>query len=168
MESATTLTVRNPLSKVIPNEHPFVEELEKIRVALRGPKGSSLSELAASTMRAADREAAYYEWLCQEFRLRSCSPPPLAGCIEMMQELLVIRSISNVEFDNEIDGCIDVRVGTISIGWIGVEEGTYTPMFRDLQRFQERTWDHPTNPTLEDAKAWIIEQWEETKQGLLG
>lgn len=175
MESTTTVTLslllpehENPFWKGISREHSLAEELENIRMSLRGAKDSNLSELAAVTMQAADREAAFHEWLCQEYRVRGWSPPPDAGCKELMQTLLTIVSISTIEFDREIDGCIDVRIGTVSIGWIGVDEGIYTPMFRDFQELQYRTWNHPENPTLEDAKAWITEQWEELKKGLTG
>lgn len=76
--------------------------------------------------------------------------------------------IPEVEFGVEIDGCIEAKVGAIIIGWIAITEGGYTPMYYDFQRFQQRTWRHPVHATLAEAKAWIREQWEETKHGLLG
>lgn len=72
----------------------------------------------------------------------------------------------DVVFGVAIDDCIDAMVGTIAIGWIGIHEGTYTPVFYDINTLQQRTWDHSKYSTLEDAKTWIMEQWEETKYGL--
>lgn len=167
MEYPTTVTSTSKAQYPVKDYSP-AEELDEVRVALRGMKESNLSELAAVVMLSADRESAYHDWLLEELQRRGISYSPLAGCIELMQTLLVAASIREIQFQPEVDGCIDGNIGSILIGWISIDEEEYTPLYRDLVSLEARVPKPCPTFTEDQAKAWITAQWETTKGRLLG